>query len=100
MDRSFRKLSITLIRLPSTIYATILFWLIFFLHLLSSTITLYIEINITNSYEYIYIYIGENNNIIFIDGNNSYFSNRVNEKRREADEKSFNSFRIENEPFV
>lgn len=61
-------------------------------------ITLYIEINITNSYEY--IYIGENNNIIFIDRNNSYFSSRVNEKRREADEKSFNSFRIENEPFV
>lgn len=32
MDRSFRKLSITLIRLPPTIYATILFWLIFSLH--------------------------------------------------------------------
>lgn len=54
-------------------------------------ITLYIEINIINSYDYIYIYIyvGENRNMIFIDGNNSYFSNRANEERREADEKSF-----------
>lgn len=79
-------------RLPPIIYATILrlFWLIFSLHI-PVKITLYIEINIINSYDYIYIYIyvEENRNMIFIDGNNSYFSNRANEERREADEKSF-----------
>lgn len=77
-------------RLPSIIYATILrlFLLIFSLHI-PVKITLYIEINIINSYDYIYIYVEENRNMIFIDGNNSYFSNRVNEERREADEKSF-----------
>lgn len=77
-------------RLPPIIYATILrlFLLIFSLHI-PVKITLYIEINIINSYNYIYIYVGENRNMIFIDGNNSYFSNRANEERREADEKSF-----------
>lgn len=79
-------------RLPSIIYATILrlFWLIFSLHFPVK----YDHVIYRNKYNkqlrlYIYIYVEENRNMIFIDGNNSYFSNRANEERREADEKSF-----------
>lgn len=87
MERSFCKISITIDAITTynlCNYFTIV--LIFSLHI-PVKITLYIEINIINSYDY--IYVEENRNMIFIDGNNSYFSNRANEERREADEKSF-----------
>lgn len=89
MERSFCKISITIDAITTynlCNYFTIV--LIFSLHI-PVKITLYIEINIINSYDCIYIYVEENRNMIFIDGNNSYFSNRANEERREADEKSF-----------
>lgn len=89
MERSFCKISITIDAI--TTYNLCNYFTIVLVNFFSTYScqdhTIYR--NKYNKQLRLYIYVEENRNMIFIDGNNSYFSNRANEERREADEKSF-----------